>query len=83
MTPEQRQQEFNQLFDALPGKNIDKIRAVCATLHLRENTVRLYRLDPKARGVRIIPERSLKILRDRLGKDLPGKALPSENRSNA
>ena len=65
MTPEQRQQEFNSLFDALPGKNIEKIRRVCAILHLQENTVRLYRM---ATPSRFIPERSIKILRDALGQ---------------
>ena len=64
MTPQQRQQEFNALFDALPGKNIEKIRKVCAILHLQENTVRLYRMTKPAR---FIPERSLKILRNALG----------------
>ena len=63
MTPTERQAEFNQLFDALPGKNIEKIRKVCAILHLRENTVRLYRMSKPSR---YIPERSLKILRDAL-----------------
>ena len=63
MTPTERQAEFNALFDALPGKNIEKIRKVCAVLHLRENTIRLYRCNPPSR---IIPERSLKILRDAL-----------------
>lgn len=61
MTPQERQAEFNRLFDALPGKNIEKIRAVCAILHLQENTIRLYRLKKPART---IPERSLHILRD-------------------
>ncbi len=65
MTPEQRQREFNSLFDALPGKNIEKIRRVCAVLHLQENTVRLYRMKTPSR---FIPERSLKILRDALGQ---------------
>jgi hypothetical protein len=65
MTPEQRQAEFNALFDALPGKNIEKIRKVCAVLHLQENTVRLYRM---AKPSRFIPERSLKILRTALAK---------------
>lgn len=63
MTPTERQAEFNALFDALPGKNIEKIRRVCAILHLQENTVRLYRTKPPARTV---PERSLRILRDAL-----------------
>jgi hypothetical protein len=61
MTPQERQAEFNRLFDALPGKNIEKIRAVCAILHLQENTVRLYRMRTPSR---YIPERSLHILRD-------------------
>lgn len=64
MTPQERQAEFNALFDALPGKNIEKIRRVCAVLHLQENTVRLYRM---ATPSRYIPERSLKILRTALG----------------
>lgn len=65
MTPEERQAEFNALFDALPGKNIEKIRRVCGILHLRENTVRLYRMKTPSR---YIPERSLRILRDALAK---------------
>ena len=65
MTPQERQQEFNSLFDALPGKNIEKIRRICAILHLRENTVRLYRMRTPSRT---IPERSLKILRDALAQ---------------
>lgn len=63
MTPQERQQEFNALFDAIPGKNIEKIRKVCAVLHLKENTVRLYRTNPPSR---VMPERSLRILRDAL-----------------
>lgn len=59
MTPKERQTAFNALFDALPGKNIEKIRWVCSVLHLQENTIRLYRMNPPART---IPERSLKIL---------------------
>lgn len=60
MSPQERQQEFNSLFDAIPGKNIEKIRRVCAVLHIKENTVRLYRTNPPSRTM---PERSLKILR--------------------
>jgi hypothetical protein len=63
MTPKERQDAFNALFDALPGKNIEKIRRVCAILHLKENTIRLYRLRKPART---IPERSLQILQDAL-----------------
>ena len=63
MTPEQRQQEFRALFNSLPGKNIERIRKVCAILHLQENTIRLYLTRTPSRT---IPERSLKILRDAL-----------------
>lgn len=59
MTPTERQAAFSALFDSLPGKNIERIRWVCSVLHIRENTVRLYRTNPP---VRTIPERSLKIL---------------------
>jgi len=60
MTPTERRAAFDELFDALPGKNIERIRWVCSVLHIRENTVRLYRCNPPARN---IPERSLMILR--------------------
>jgi hypothetical protein len=63
MTPKERQDAFNSMFDAMPGKNIEKIRRVCAILHLKENTIRLYRLKKPART---IPERSLLILREAL-----------------
>lgn len=63
MTPQQRQEEFKQLFNSLPGKNVEKIRKVCAILHLQENTIRLYMMRTPSRT---IPERSLKILRDAL-----------------
>lgn len=65
MTPTERQAEFNALFDALPGKNIEKIRRVCAILHLKENSVRLYRMKKPSR---FIPERSLKILRSAISQ---------------
>ena len=65
MTPNERQAEFNRLFDALPGKNIEKIRRVCAILHLQENTVRLYRMTKPSR---YIPERSLRILHSALAQ---------------
>ena len=63
MTKEERMAEFSAIFAALPGKNIEKIRKVCAILHLQENTIRLYLCKPPSR---IIPERSLRILRDAL-----------------
>lgn len=63
MTPQQRQEEFNRLFDAIPGKNMDRIRRVCEILHYQPNTVRIFRM---AQPPRMIPERSLRILRDTL-----------------
>lgn len=66
MTPEERQAEFNRLFAALPGpRNVDRLRQVAGILHLRENSVRIYRM---AKPPRVIPERSLRILRDALAK---------------
>lgn len=65
MTAQERQQEFRALFNSLPGKNIEKIRKVCAILHLQENTIRLYLMRTPSRT---IPERSLKILRDALAQ---------------
>ena len=65
MTTQERQQEFRALFNSLPGKNIEKIRKVCAILHLQENTVRIYICKVPSRT---IPERSLKILRDALAQ---------------
>lgn len=67
MTPQERQQEFRALFNSLPGKNIEKIRKVCAILHLQENTIRLYLMRTPSRT---IPERSLRILRDVLAKQV-------------
>lgn len=64
LTPEQRQAEFNRLFESLPGpRNVDRLRQVAKILHLRENTVRIWRL---ANPPRTIPQRSLGILRDAL-----------------
>jgi len=60
-TPEQRQAEFRTLFDRLPGpKNADRIRQAAKILHLRENSIRIYRM---ANPPRVITDRSLAILR--------------------
>jgi len=65
MQAEQRQAEFNRLFDSIPGKNVEKIRRVCAILCCRENTVRGWRLE---RPHRMIPEAKLRILQRELGQ---------------
>jgi hypothetical protein len=67
MTPEQRQNDFDTLFDALPGSNIERIRKVCAVLHCDENTVRIWRGKTNGGlGHRVIPTAKLLILRDRM-----------------
>ena len=65
MTKEERQAEFNRLFESIPGRNIDRIRKVCEILHYRENTLRVYRIK---NPTRVMPERQLKILARELAK---------------
>lgn len=65
MTKTERAEEFNSIFESLPGKNIEKIRRVCEILHYKENTVRIYRTR---NATRVIPERQLKILRSALAE---------------
>lgn len=57
---QQRKAEFDRIFESLPGSNIDRIRAVTATLLVRENTVRGWRL---ARPHRVPSERMMGLLR--------------------
>ena len=65
MTPEQRKQEFDRLFESIPGKNIEKIRKVCSILHCKENTVRTWRMEQPPK---FIPEAKVKILADALAR---------------
>lgn len=66
MTEDQkaRKAEFDKLFDSLPGKNVEKIRAVCAVLFCKENTVRVWRMKTPTR---VIPASKLKILQRAMG----------------
>ena len=65
MTPNERQAEFKRLFDALPGpRKVDRIRQACAVLHLKENTIRIWRMRAPSRTP---TERSLQFLRAHLG----------------
>ena len=64
MTEEQRRDEFNSIWLAMPGRPIDRLRAVASALHCKENTVRIWRL--KSPTGRVIPEQKLMILRDRV-----------------
>lgn len=61
MSPEQRRAEFVRIFEAMPGKRIDRIRRVGEILSCKTNTVRIYLL--KTPGARTIPESKLKLLR--------------------
>jgi len=62
MTEDQqrRKAEFDQLFDSLTGKNVEKIRRMADVLCCRENTIRIYRLK---KPTRVIPESKLRILK--------------------
>lgn len=59
MTATDRKREFDKLFDSLPGKNIEKIRAIAAVLFCKDNTVRIWRMK---QPTRVIPEAKLKML---------------------
>lgn len=62
MTKDQlnRKQQFDALFDTIPGRNIERIRKVCDVLFCQENTVRIWRMENPPR---VIPESKLKILK--------------------
>lgn len=60
MTPEERKTEFNRLFESIPGKNIDRVKAVAEVLFCRHNTVRIWRIK---NPTRIIPEAKLMMLK--------------------
>jgi hypothetical protein len=64
MTPDQRKQEFDRLFEAIPGKNVERIRRVAEVLYCKENTVRIWRMK---RPPRMIPEAKLRILQRAIG----------------
>lgn len=66
MTREQRIKEFNQVFDAIPGKNDkERIDVVCGILFCKENSIRIYRMNEPTR---VIPESKLRILKTALQK---------------
>lgn len=64
MNQEQRKAEFDRLYEAIPGKNVERIRRVCDILFCKPNTVRVWRM---AKPPRTIPESKLLILRRALG----------------
>lgn len=59
MTPTTRKREFKRLYNALPGKNPDRIRFVCETLFCKPQTVRIWCMKGTHR---CIPEAKLRIL---------------------
>jgi hypothetical protein len=59
MTPTERKTAFDKLFESLPGKNVEKIRAVAEALYCQPNTVRIWRMQ---KPTRVIPESKLKML---------------------
>lgn len=63
MTPQERQAEFNRIFESIPGKNMDRINKVCSILFCKPNSVRLYRMKKPAR---FIPEAKINILKKAL-----------------
>jgi hypothetical protein len=66
MTNEQRQAEFNRLYETIPGRNIDRIRKVCDILGYKLNTIRVWRIK---NPTRFCPERQLRILARELAKE--------------
>lgn len=70
MTSEQRRAEFLALFNAIPGRNIDRIRKVCTLLFYKENTVRIMLIDPDRKsGGKMMPEAKLRLLRRELERE--------------
>ena len=67
MTPEERKAEFGRLFKSIPGRNIDRIRKVCALLHYKENTIRIFTM--KGDNAKVMPEAKLKILKRELERE--------------
>lgn len=63
MTKEERRAEFETLFGKMPGRPVDRIRAICEILHCAEITVRIWRIKGEKSG-RVIPEQKLQILKD-------------------
>lgn len=67
MTPDQlrRKAEFDQLFDSMPGKNIERLRRIADILCVKENSVRIWRMK---RPTRVIPDSKLRIIQRELAR---------------
>jgi len=64
LTPAERKQAFDALYDALPGSNADKVRTISRVLFCKPNTVRIWHLKAPTR---IIPEAKLRMLMREFG----------------
>lgn len=67
LTAEQkaRRAEFDAIFEAMPGKNIERLRAVATALRCEVNTVRGWRLSEPHR---VISQKRLALLKQLMGK---------------
>lgn len=63
---QRRKAEYDQLFKAIPGRNIEKIRAVCRIVYCKEQTVRVWNMGTPQR---VISDKTLNILRDGLARE--------------
>lgn len=63
MTPDERRAEFARIWDGLPGRDVDRLRAIAAAAHVGEQTVRQWRINPERKYARAIPARSLRMIR--------------------
>lgn len=71
LSAEQRREEFDKLFDSMPGKKVDKIREICRILHCKEITVRIWLMSSAVATGRAIPESKLRILQDAFAESAP------------
>jgi len=64
MTEDQkkRKAEFDALFARLPGKKVDRVRAIADALCCTEGTVRIWLVKPGAKSARAISASNLKLL---------------------
>lgn len=70
MTIEQRRAELQAIIDAMPGRKVDRIRKICSILHYKENSIRIFLIDPdKPSGTKAMPEAKLRILKRELERE--------------
>jgi hypothetical protein len=67
MNTQQRKQEFDKLFEALPGTNVERINAVCQAILVKPGTVRIWRMKAPPR---VPSARSLQMLKQALARKI-------------